>query len=137
LITKIATIFVSIAIIAWVTASMLVPRIINPSPSSILLNKTVTLTYENYEVGYPVALRKGERIDVKASGNGRPIDFRITDNDSSTLAQKGGDTFYDLPLTIPADGIYTFYVSATAGDVRATVIVTKTSLFPTYRSLIR
>ena len=125
MITKIATIFISIAIIAWVTASMLVPHIISPPPLSTLLNKTVTLTDENYEVGYPLTLRKGERIDVKASGNGQPIDFRITDNESSTLIEEGGDTFYDLPWAAPADGTYKFYVSATAGDVKATVIVIK------------
>ena len=125
LITKIATIFISIAIIAWVTASMLVPHIISPPPPSTLLNKTITLTDENYEVGYPLTLRKGERIDVKASGNGQPIDFRITDNESSTLIEEGGDTFYDLPWAAPADGTYKFYVSATTGDVKATVIVIK------------
>jgi hypothetical protein len=125
LIAKIATILVPIAIIAWVTASMLVPNVTNPPPSSTLLNKTVTLTDENYEVGFPLTFRKGERIDVKASGNGQPIDFRITDNESSTLIEERGDTFYDLRWKALSDGTYTFYVSAMAGDIRATVIVVK------------
>jgi hypothetical protein len=125
LIAKIATIFISIAIIALVTVSMLVPNITNRPPSSTLLNKTVTLTDENYEVGYSLTLGKGEIIDVKASGNGQPIDFRITDNESSTLIEERGDTFYDVRWKALADGTYTFYVSATAGGVRATVMVVK------------
>jgi len=102
---------------------MLVPHITNPPPPSTLLNRTVTLTDEDYEVGYPLTLRNGERIDVKASGNGQPIDFRITDNEFSTLIEERGDTFYDVPWTVPADGTYIFYVSTNAGDVAATVIV--------------
>lgn len=124
--TKIATIFASIAIIAGLTASMLVPRMTNlPSPQT-LLNRTTILTDDNYEVGYPLNLTKGERIDAKVSGNGQPVDFRITDNQSSTLIEKVGDTFYDVPWQAPDDGTYTFYISAYVGDVTATVIVTKT-----------
>jgi hypothetical protein len=126
LITKIATIFVSIAIIAGITVSMLVPQITNPPHRLILLNKIVNLTDGNYEVGYPLTLRNGERIDVKASGNGQPIDFRITDNESSTLIEQRGDTFYDLSWRVPADDTYMFYVSASAGDIEATVIVVET-----------
>lgn len=123
---KITTIVVSIAIIAGLTAIMLVPRITNPPSPPTLLNRTTILTDDNYEVGYPLNLTKGERIDVKVSGNGQPIDFRITDNQSSTLIEKVGDTFYDVPWQAPADGTYTFYISAYAGDITTTVIVTKT-----------
>ena len=124
--TKITTIVVSIAIIAGLTATMLVPRLANPPSPSTLLNRTTILTDDNYEVGYPLNLTRGERIDVKLSGDGQPIDFRITDNQSSTLIEKVGDTFYDIPWQAPDDGTYTFYVSAYAGDVTATVIVTMT-----------
>jgi hypothetical protein len=123
LIAKIASIFIPIAIIVCATVVTLVPYITNPPPSPILLNRTVTLTDENYDVGYSLILRKGERIEVKASGNGQPIDFRIADNQSSTLVQETGNIFYDLPWTAPADGAYIFYVSAASGDVKATVIV--------------
>ena len=123
MIAKIATIFVSIAIIAWLTVSMLVPYMTNSPPPPTLLNKTVVLTDENYEVGYPLTLRKGERLHVEVSGNGQPVDFRITDNQSSTLIEKREDTFYSLPWTVPADGTYTFYVSTPTGNVRAAVIV--------------
>ena len=123
---KITTIVVSIAIIAGLTATMLVPRVTNPSPPPSLLNKTTILNDDNYEVGYPLNLTKDETIDAKISGDGQPVDFRITDNQSSTLVEKVGDTFYDVPWQAPADGTYTFYVSAYAGDVTATVIVTKT-----------
>jgi len=126
LIAKIATIVVSIAIIAGVTVTMLVPRITNPPPPSSLLSKTTILNDDNYEVGYPLNLTKDERIDVQISGDGQPVDFRITDNQSSTLIEEVGDTFYDIPWQAPADGTYTFYVSAYAGDVTATVIVIKT-----------
>jgi hypothetical protein len=123
---KITTIVISIAIIAGLTATMLVPRMTNPPPPQSLLNKTTILTDNNYEAGYPLNLTEGERIDVKISGDGQPVDFRITDNQSSTLIEKVGDTFYDVPWQAPADGTYTFYVSAYAGDVTATLIVTKT-----------
>jgi len=123
---KFATIVVSIAVIAGLTAGMLVPLLTNPPPPSSLLNKTTILTDGNYGVGYPLSLTEGERIDVKISGDGQPIDFRITDSQSSTLIEKVGDTFYDVPWRAPADGTYTFYVSAYAGDVRTTIIVTKT-----------
>ena len=126
MIAKFAPIAVSIAVIAVLTATMLVPRITNPPPPLSLLNKTTTLTDNNYEVGYPLNLTKGERIDVKISGDGQPVDFRITDNQSSTLIEKVGDTFYDVPWQTPADGTYTFYVSSYAGDVTTTVIVIKT-----------
>ncbi len=125
MIAKFATIFVSIAIIAGVTATMLVPKITNPPPPPTLLNKTVTLTDQNYDVEYPLTLSKGESIDLKASGNGQPIDFRITDNQYSKLIEKLGNTFYDVPWTVPGDGTYTFYVSATAGDVTATLMALK------------
>lgn len=125
MIAKIATISVSIAIIAWLTVSMLVPHITNPPAPPTLLNKTVILTDENFVVGYPLTLAKGERIDVEVSGNGLPIDFRITDNRSSTLMEETGATFYDLPWEVPADGTYMFYVSAPTGDVKATLIVAK------------
>ena len=105
---------------------MLVPRITNPPPPSSLLSKTTILNDDNYEVGYPLNLTKDERIDVQISGDGQPVDFRITDNQSSTLIEEVGDTFYDIPWQAPADGTYTFYVSAYAGDVTATVIVIKT-----------
>jgi len=124
--TKIATIVVSIAIIAGLTVSMLVPRITNPPTPLSLLNKTTILTGDNYDVGYSLNLTKGESIDVKISGDGQPVDFRITGSQSSTLVEKVGDTFYDVPWQAPADGTYTFYVSAYAGDVTATIIVTKT-----------
>jgi|APFre7841882654_1041346.scaffolds.fasta_scaffold00001_133 hypothetical protein len=123
---KITTIVVSIAIIAGLTASMLVPRMTNPPFPPTLLNRTTILTDDNYEVGYPLNLTRGERVDVKVSGNGQPIDFRITDNQSSTLIEKVGDTFYDVPWQAPADGTYTFYISAYVGDVTTTVIVTET-----------
>ena len=126
MIAKIATIVISIAIIAGLTITMLVPRITNPPPPSSLLSKTTILNDDNYEVGYPLNLTKDERIDVQISGDGQPVDFRITDNQSSTLIEEVGDTFYDIPWQAPADGTYTFYVSAYAGDVTATVIVTKT-----------
>jgi len=126
LIAKIATIVISIAIIAGLTITMLVPRITNPPPPSSLLSKTTILNDDNYEVGYPLNLTKDERIDVQISGDGQPVDFRITDNQSSTLIEEVGDTFYDIPWQAPADGTYTFYVSAYAGDVTATVIVIKT-----------
>lgn len=125
MIAKIATIFIPIVIIAWITASMLVPQVTNPRLRPTLLAKTVTLTDENYEVGYPLTLRKSERIDVEASGDGQPIDFRITDNQSSTLIEERGKTFYDLPWTAPAEGNFTFYVSASVGDITATLIVTE------------
>ena len=123
---KIATIVVSIAIIAGLTATMLVPRITNPPPPLSLLNKTTILNDNNYDVGYPLNLTEGERIDAKISGDGQPVDFRITDNQSSTLIEEVGDTFYDVTWQAPADETYTFYVSAYAGDVTATVIVIKT-----------
>lgn len=104
---------------------MLVPRITNPPSPQTLLNKTVTLTDQNYDVGYPLTLSKGESVDVKASGNDQPIDFRITDNQSSTLIEKLGNTFYDVSWTVPVDGTYIFYVSAAAGEVTATLIVLK------------
>jgi hypothetical protein len=122
LIAKVVSIFIPVVIIC-ATVFTLVPYITNPPASPILLNKTVTLTDENYEVGYSLTLRKGERIEVKASGDGQPIDFGIADNQSSTLIQETGDTFYDLPWTVPVDGSYTFYVSVASGDVKATVIV--------------
>jgi hypothetical protein len=125
LIAKIAVIFVPIAVIAWLTVSMLVPYMTNPPSPRTLLNKTVILTDENYEARYFLALTKGEKIDIKVSGNGQPVDFRITDNRTSTFIEKNGDMFYDLPWEVPADGTYTFYVSAYAGDVRATLIVAK------------
>jgi len=125
LIAKITPIFVSIAVIAWLTVSMLVPQITNPPPPSTLLNKTVTLNDENYEIGYPLALTKGEKIGIKVSGNGQPVDFRIANSQSSALIEERGETFYDFPWTAPADGTYTFYVSAYAGDVKATLIVAK------------
>ena len=124
MIAKIATIFVSIAIIAWLTVSMLVPHMTNSPPPLTLLNKTVVFTEENYEVGYPLTLRKGERLQVEVSGNGQPVDFRITDNQSSTLLEKTEDTFYSLSWSVPADGRYTFYVSTPTGNVRAALIVT-------------
>jgi hypothetical protein len=124
--SKFATIFVSIAVIAGLTVGMLVPRITNPPPALSLLNKTTILTDNNYEVGYPLNLTEGERIDAKISGDGQPVDFRITDNQSSTLIENVGETFYDVPWQAPADGTYIFYVSAYAGDVTATVIVIKT-----------
>ena len=126
MIAKITTIVVSIAIIAGLTVTMLLPRLTNPPPPSSLLNKTTILNDDNYEVGYPLSLTKDERIEVQISGDGQPVDFRITDNQSSTLIEKVGDTFYDVPWQAPADGTYTFYVSAYAGDVTATVIVIKT-----------
>jgi hypothetical protein len=126
LIAKIAIIFFSIAIIAVVTATMLVPLMISPPPSPILMNKTVTLTDDSFDVGYPLTLARGERIEVKASGNGQPIDFRITDNQSSApLVEEEGNTFYDLPWTVPAYDTYIFHVSARAGNVTATMIVVK------------
>jgi hypothetical protein len=118
--------FVSIAIVAVLTVIFLVPRITNPPPSPFLLNKTTVLNDDNYEVGYPLNLTKNERIDVKISGDGQPIDFRITDNQSSTLIEKVGDTFYDVPWQAPADGTYTFWVSAYAGNVTAAITVSKT-----------
>ena len=123
---KFAIVVVSIAIIAGLTGTMLVPRITNPSTTWSLLDKTVILTDNNYEVGYPLNLTKNERVNVQISGEGQPVDFRITDNQTSTLLEKVGDTFYDFQWQAPADGPYTFYVSAYAGDVTATVIVTKT-----------
>jgi hypothetical protein len=123
LIAKIATIFVSIAIIAWITVSMLIPHITNPPPPATLLNKTVILTDENYEARYPLNLTKGEKIDVKVSGNGQPVDFRITDNLSTTLIEEIGIMFYDLPWMVPGDGTYVFCVSAPIGDVTATLVV--------------
>ena len=125
MIAKFATIFVAIAIVAGVTATMLVPRITNPPSLPTLLDKTVILTDQNYDVGYPLTLSKGERIVVKASGNDQPIDFRITDNQSSTLIEELGNTFYDVSWTVPADGTYIFYVSAPVGEVTATLIVLK------------
>ncbi len=125
MIAKITPVFVSIAVIAWLTVGMLVPQITNPPPPSTLLNKTVSLTDENYEIGYPLALAKDEQIDVKVSGNGQPVDFRIANNQSSALIEEKGETFYDFPWTTPADGTYIFYVSAYAGDVKATLIVAK------------
>ena len=101
---------------------MLVPKITNPPSPPTLLNKTVTLTDQNYDVEYPLTLSKRESIDLKASGNGQPIDFRITDDQYSKLIGKLGNTFYDVPWTVPVDDTYTFYVSATAGDVTATLI---------------
>ena len=123
MIAKIATIFVPIVIIAWLTVSMLVPYMTSPPSPPTLLNKTVVLTDENYEVGYPLTLVKDEGLHVEASGNGQPIDFRITDNQSSTLIEKRDDTFYSLTWTAPADGTYTFYVSTPTGNVRASLMV--------------
>ena len=125
MIAKFATIFVSIAIIAGVTATMLVPRITNPPSPPALLDKTIILTDQNYDVGYPLTLSKGESIDVKASGNDQPIDLTITDNQSSTLIEELGNTFYDVSWTVPVDGTYIFYMSAPVGEVTATLIVLK------------
>jgi len=125
LIAKFATIFVAIAIVAGVTATMLVPRIATPPSPPTLLDKTVILTDQNYDVGYPLTLSKGESIEVKASGNDQPIDFRITDNQSSTLIEELGNTFYDVSWTVPVDGTYIFYMSAPVGEVTATLIVLK------------
>jgi hypothetical protein len=115
--------FVSVGVIAMLTTTMLVPKIANPTASPTLLNETVMLTDEDYEVGYPLTLRKNQRIEAKVSGNGQPLDFGIINNQSMTLLQERGDLFYDVFWTAPADGTYTFCVSAYAGDVKATLTV--------------
>jgi hypothetical protein len=125
LIAKIATILISVAAVAFVTGVMLVPLLINPPHALILLNKTAVLTDQDYEVEYPLNLTGGEKIDIKVSGDGQPIGFKIMDNQSSTLIEKYNDTFYDIPWTVPSEGTYTFFMSAYAGDIKASIIVSK------------
>jgi hypothetical protein len=105
---------------------MLVPRITNPVQSPILLHQTVELTASNYDAQFPLRLDRGEKIDVKVSGDGQPVEFVIVDRRSFlTLVDERNDTYYDYHWIVPGDGIYAFCVSAPSGDVEATIIVTK------------
>jgi len=125
LIAKFAPILISVAAVAFVTAVMLDPLIINPPHALILLSKTAVLTDQDYEVEYPLNLTRGEKIDIRVSGDGQPIGFIITNSQSSTLIEEYNETFYDIPWTVPSDGTYTFYMSAYAGDITASIIVDK------------
>ena len=126
MLARIAFVAVSIAVVAWISLTMLVPRITNPVQSQILLHQTVKLTANNYNAQFPLRLDRGDRIDVKVSGDGQPVEFTIVDKQSFlTLEDKRNDTFYDYQWIVPADGIYVFCVSAPSGDVEATIIVTK------------
>jgi hypothetical protein len=126
LLARIVFVAVSIAVIALISVTVLVPRIINPVTSPILLHQTVELTGDNYDAEFPLRLDRGERIDVKVSGDGQPVDFTIVDKQSFlTLVEKRNDTFYDYQWIVPIDGVYVFSVSASSGDVKATIIVAK------------
>jgi hypothetical protein len=123
---RIAFVTVSIAVIVWLSVTMLVPRVTNPAPSPFLLHQTVELTASNYDVGFPLRLERGDRLDIKVSGDGQPVDFTIVDKQSYlTLVEERNDTFYDYRWIVPGDGVYLFTVSAYSGDVRATIIVSK------------
>ena len=124
MIARFAVVLVSVAAVAFVTGIMLVPQIINPPHLLILLNKTVILTDQSYEVGYQLNLTRNERIDIRVSGDGQPIDFRIMDK-YSTIIEKTNDTFYEVTWNVPSDGTYTLYMSAYAGDVKASIIVNR------------
>ena len=126
MIAKFASILISVAAVAFVTAVMLVPLLINPPHALILLSKTAVLTDHAYEVEYPLTLTGGERIGIRVSGDGQPIGFTIKDKQSSTLFEEYNETFYNIPWTAPSDGTYTFCMSAYAGDIIASIIVDKT-----------
>jgi hypothetical protein len=126
LLARIAFVTVSIAVVAWISLTMLVPRITNPVQSPILLHQTVELTAGNYDAQFPLRLDRDEKVDVKVSGDGQPVEFAIVDKQSFlTLVDERSDTYYDYHWIVPADGIYVFCVSAPSGDVEATMIVTK------------
>lgn len=105
---------------------MLVPLITNPPLPNLLINETVVLTSENYAMSFPLQLLENDRINVKVSGNGQPVDLRITmANSTKTLVDQWDEAFYNFQLTIPFDETYVLVVSTYVGNVRATVIVTR------------
>jgi hypothetical protein len=105
---------------------MIVPRITNPVQSPILLYQTVELTPNNYEAQFPLRLDRDEKIDVKVSGDGQPVEFTIVDRQSFlTLVDESDSTYYDYHWIVPANGIYAFCVSALSGNINATIIVTE------------
>jgi hypothetical protein len=127
MLVRIAFVTVSIAVVAWISLTMLVPRITNPVQSPILLYQTVELTPNNYDAQFPIRLDRDQKIDIKVSGDGQPIEFTIVDKQSFlTLVDETNDTYYDYHWIVPADGIYAFCVSAPSGSIEATIIVTIT-----------
>jgi hypothetical protein len=126
LLTRIAFVTVSIAVVAWISLTMLFPRITNPVQPTILLYQTVELTPNNYYAQFPLGLDRDEKIDIKVSGDGQPIEFTIVDTQSFLpLVDERSDTYYDYQWIVPANGIYAFCVSAQSGDINATIIVTE------------
>ncbi len=126
MIVKIAIVAFAFAVIAWVSVAVLVPLITSPIKASILLNETVTLTEEIYEKGYSLQLAKGDKIDVRVSAGGQPVDFRVMEERSSSVLVYDTDKIYhSFQLTIPADGAYVFYVSTYVGNVKVTIAITK------------
>lgn len=124
--TQVQSFVVAMAIIA-LSFTLLVPRITHPTKPTSLLNETVILTENDYERQYSLALNKGDKLQIKVSGNGQLVNLMVAQQHSPSAAvlDEEAQTFYSLEWTVPEDGPYIFTVSADTG-ARAAITITKT-----------
>lgn len=118
--------FVVALVIVVVSFALLAPRIAHPTEPTVLLNESVTLTDVDYTWQYNLALNKGDQVDVTVSTQSQPVDFKITQDGSSTALYDGeGQTYYDVGWTVSGNGNYVFSLIADVGNVDATVTITR------------
>jgi hypothetical protein len=126
MITQTQSLLISLAIIV-VSFTFLAPRIVRPTQPVLLLNQTVFLTQDKYQIQYNLALNKGDQLNIQLFGNRDLVNLIITQPSSPShpLVDQEDQTIFTFTWTVPQTGPYVFTVSADNGAT-ATIIVTKT-----------
>lgn len=119
--------FVVALVIVVVSFALLAPRIAHPTVPTVLLSESVSLTDVDYTWQNNLTLNKGDQVEVTVSTLSQPVDFKVVQDGSSpvTLYDDQGQTIYDFAWTVSAYGNYIFSLIANAGNVDATVTVTR------------
>lgn len=114
-------------VIIVLSFTLLAPRIARPSEPTFLLNESVRLTDDDYEWQYSLTLNKGDHLDVRVSTKSQLVHFKITQVGSKpvVLYDEEGQTFFDFGWTVSEYGPYAFSLTADAGNVAATVTITR------------
>lgn len=126
LITRVIVAVVAVVAVAVISYIMLIPFMTHPPHAPTLLDKTVMLTDDSYEQEYNLTLRKGEKLYIEVSGFGQPLDFRITgESRYETFIDRIDISYFEGQWIAPKDGTYFFCVSASAGNVKVRITVSK------------
>ena len=126
LITRVIVTVVAVVAVAVISYITLVPFMTHPPHAPALLDKTVMLTDDSYEQKYNLTLRKSEKLYIQVTGFGQPLDFKITgESPYETFMDRIDIAYFEGQWIAPEDGTYYFWVSASVGNVKARITVTK------------